>query len=1477
MSEGHPKDIKSNWKGINHNTEREISGAGDTGEYLDGKNGRITSTRGNNMSFEKIRGEEELYSNYVSGAWYCLGSIDVKNQLLEIWVDESSVDDPKITIDGVIVAESPNLPFLIDFPVQMDKNDNCLGGEVFITDNNVPPIIFDVKDMVDSLVDDPTKYFQDFDLSLYSVNLSAPLDIPVFKELVNVGSGGGLQVGQYQYAIRYVNDDGDRTNFGPLTPPIPVVRSLSSSSTQFPSINTFGDSSNILSSTSYGVKLRFRVTNVFNYDFVEIKRLAYNTNSGVDFVPVGQIIAKLEIAPGEISVRDFVDPTESNVTDTLADDEELNDLTSISKAKAIRYHDKRLVLMNIERASKDSDGIVLEQLNGDYIFPILEHIGKAGHSDPVNMTYKRNYTSGERFSFAPVFFDGVGSRGFAVDAPELRNFDIPNRRDPLTSTNSVAWSSSQLPTAANVDSDAVVGKTFEAFDLHLPESKTDTCSFRNILDAGSKNTSPPPAGGGINNLCPPDPDFGSTVTGGELGYRPHTPVGKNDPDVSGHNYRNTVAVDPGDGNFTDYIPKGYSPDYYSKGVAIAGISNIPFWAKSFSIARSRPAGRVICQGLGMYSLEQGAGVPISTALASKVKNELWFYSPDIDSGLTGSGVVEDMISNASEYSIQLISPLGFFSELYGFEENDTLGTEKDKLVDMIAFARVLEDDGSINPGESGVGIDNHVAYNKYRNSASAAGGGVFSGSNGNIEIPLTDFEVVTDNDRGVFYKLTVAPFIYNNGTTNGVGNNNFEDDGLKQWTEPFYMVNIVQDGKTIVDQNIDGYGSTGHYQKIESTIGFSNGDPDQSFILVDERWQDCIPDLSSGGSLAADEVFVYVKGTNGIQKAWMDVTFLTPAQIASIEADIVANGFYLATGGVSVYGLYTHTNTSNREFSIDFNVTGYEPELNATIIVKYDIRRPLIVFGGDSTVSESIFSPIDKNVPDKNDESTQFYFNVGFPFLKFNLNPRIFTVNYTKSTLNKIQDSFECQIGWLRQLAVAFTCETRSTTNLAYNLDGFDQFFPMTNYVMRPNQWSDSDFSTGDPVAIATDNNLFEDYFDDYPEEWTQWVYGGIRYQQNVNLDYAVKGPIEYFSKPDFGFEEKNKFCTAVIWSLARAINQQDSPGLKTFLALNQFDITDDNGEIKLAWDASTAGKGENLYAICESGICLLLTKKAILSNLNGTDLTTLATDSFVSGEYWLSHDVGLNDEMWRGAAEGSIEIPSESGMIKVPGIYLPNKESVYRFYENQIKDIVKQQNYFDEISPYLRNLNTGYDRDVTGFYNSIYNEYWLQLNSTIGTETFTFAQNSDKWQSKFSYRFDQYIQLGDKLLGSRELQTWELDKGFVINGDNIEMFLTQNTTPARGVEMEFIKIQVDSDNKPTKVEFLDEDYNVLCKLDQASKGPLYLKDYSGWEQFIPRKDVGASAERERIQSRLLIYKIFHNLAEDFRVIESVVQFKKIK
>ena len=115
--EGHPKDIKTNSKGVNHNTDREISGNGDSGEYLEGKNGRVTSIRGNNSSFEKIRGEVEIHSNVDPGVAFCLGSITVKDQLFEIWVDETNSVPPIITIDGVKVAESADLPFLFEFPV----------------------------------------------------------------------------------------------------------------------------------------------------------------------------------------------------------------------------------------------------------------------------------------------------------------------------------------------------------------------------------------------------------------------------------------------------------------------------------------------------------------------------------------------------------------------------------------------------------------------------------------------------------------------------------------------------------------------------------------------------------------------------------------------------------------------------------------------------------------------------------------------------------------------------------------------------------------------------------------------------------------------------------------------------------------------------------------------------------------------------------------------------------------------------------------------------------------------------------------------------------------------------------------------------------------------------------------------------------------------------------------------------------------
>ena len=91
----------------------------------------------------------------------------------------------------------------------------------------------------------------------------------------------------------------------------------------------------------------------------------------------------------------------------------------------------------------------------------------------------------------------------------------------------------------------------------------------------------------------------------------------------------------------------------------------------------------------------------------------------------------------------------------------------------------------------------------------------------------------------------------------------------------------------------------------------------------------------------------------------------------------------------------------------------------------------------------------------------------------------------------------------------------------------------------------------------------------------------------------------------------------------------------------------------------------------------------------------------------------------------------------------------------------------------------------------------------------------------------------------------------------------------------EFIRIRVASDNKPVSVNFsyTDEGAN-LCTLSQAIQGTRYLKDYGAYEQYIPREQSG---DKYRLQGRLLIYKIIHNLEEHFEVVDVGVQYKLLK
>lgn len=1477
--ENQPKDTKLYLKVARPDLSKEILGATNDGSFLDSRNARNKSVRGNKRSLEKIRGEMLLHQkNPVPGNYTCIGTISCIGKKVEFWCDKFVVEDPIIRVDGVIVAKSPKIPFSKYFHLQMDKNDSCVGGEVFVTDDNVPPMIFNVQDMIDSLVTDPQKYFTNFNPDLYSVNLVAPMDIPVFQGLENVGGGGGLPTGSYQYALRYATKDGDRTNRGPLTPAIPVPVNVSAASEHFPYHKTHGSKANVAFPTSYGIKLKFRVTNVSNYDFIEVIRIENNIEGGVNYTPVTKIIGRVDIQPQEFSIREFIDPVASNVTEIVTDTESASQLAYIERAKTLRYHDTRLTLMNLEFPSRITDLQFDDGKLGAVGIPVQQKLFKLGHKNPVAHTYYKSLMGGERYGWGVEVYDPAGGKGFTQEIPGYENYQMPDRRD-VCAGNSLTYSYRSTATAANVN--GTVTKVFEVFDHANAIAKDDLCTFKNIHRTGDKGAAPLDK---IFDYCSEDPeDVGAKVNffnRCRAPYAPFGPVNQTDNN-DGHNYVVNPQVDPGSGTPVDYRPLGFGLNYYANGMAFGAISNFPKWAKAFSIVRTEAAKRVVCQGLGMYSLNPGDYNFIGNkACLTKRTNKIWFSSPDVLSGITSGDLIQDIISNPQNYQLQFVSPLGFFSEVFNFEA-DASNPRRDRVVDMITYARVLQDSGQINPTESGVGVSSYVAFNKYRNSH-AVNGGAFAGDAKKL-FGLSSAKVITEG-RGSYIEFEIDQDFYNTYGTGGVGGSDFDDPELKDWTEPFYMVNIIQDGKNVLDRNIKEYKSTGHYQKLESIIGLGDNTSGQEFPLVDERWEDCIPDFRPSGAFIGRNAFVYLRDPSGNDHTWMNVTFKTPAQITAIVNDISINGFHVPAPGIQVEGIYTHTNTNERDTVLVFNQIGFTVPDGWKVIVKYDPELPSIVFGGDTTVGESIFAPIDRqaNGEDNNDEKDkQFIFNIGFPFRVFEMNPRHYVIARTTG-LNQIQDNTRASLGYIRQLVVMYTAESRIASHFAFNLSNTatSQFFPATNYVIRPNRFDDSMFS-GTPQDIADGNNLYREYFNDYPTEFLYWKFGGFRFNMSFNSDYSKESPIDHFSKPEVGFEENTHFCTGVAPSLPRAINTQDSPGLKTFLSQSIYYANDDQGEIKKAYDARSEGKGENLYAICERGVCLLLTKKSILSNLNADELSVTGSDLFISGEYWISRTIGSNDEMWKGMAEGSLAVRSgEDQIVRVDGLFIPNKESVYRLMENRLVDI--KSDYYTKLRPVLSTINPS--GRITGVYNTKHDEYWLQVEHDESSDCcdykeilFVFDQVEGGWVSRFDYRFDKYLSFDKETYGMRGLETYKLDEGYKIGGKDIIYEAEQVSSPVMPEAKEFIRIRINSNKKPTAVEFYDEEMNLMCTLDQASKGPLYLKNYNGFEQFIPRKDQNYNFNRNRVQDRLIIYKIIHNLAEDFHMISTQLQYKPIK
>jgi hypothetical protein len=583
-------------------------------------------------------------------------------------------------------------------------------------------------------------------------------------------------------------------------------------------------------------------------------------------------------------------------------------------------------------------------------------------------------------------------------------------------------------------------------------------------------------------------------------------------------------------------------------------------------------------------------------------------------------------------------------------------------------------------------------------------------------------------------------------------------------------------------------------------------------------------------------------------------------------------------------------------FTLTFNETPLYTEFTvpasgSKVYVKYDNRIPVRVFGGDTYINESIWAVLDNeynNDGDPKDDANDFRMNTPFPLKSYdfvdtypiweNSDPWNYEYGYGFQFCNALK----LEAARIRQLITMWTAETRINLSFAFNNESpdkanSDQFFPLINYIPRPYKWNNN--SPTDRTTFENDNNLQAQYYDDYGFEWNLWVYGGFRFTPQVNLDYSKSQTTElYTSVPAVGFEEETDFCTRIIWSLKRPPNAQNTPSVKTFLPSAYFDISDDTGEIKFAWSGLSSDKGNNLYALTDSGVCLLLVDKRIVSEINANELATVGSDAGgILNQLWIDKTIGMHDETWRSWAEYSNVL------------FFCNGIAAYTFGDNQLTDITKT-GFFELLNRRFNSLiNPGYGSKLSGGFNVLTKEYVMTV-SAPGEEpgdpsvfnTLIFGTQQASLQCQSTYNYDKYLYYKNHFFGMKNEGeyngTFELGIGNQINGDDMSCYVTGLSDAVIIADKEFIRIRVNSNSKPEQIyfykSFSDYKTDTFDSVVDAVAIPLSIKNYFGYECYIPRSVV---APHYRNQGRVLIFKIVSSADEEFLVTSTGVQYKALK
>lgn len=1413
----HPEDQKVYHIGCDADSEQELI---KTGFSLDMLNMRAT-VRGAMGAVKKIFGEVLKWLNIdnncstgtgqpLLNTYKCIGDCRINGHVMEFWADELAVYDSYIRVDGQIVCMSPNFPITVAFPLQLDTDDSCVGGDVFITDFNVPPMMFNVEDLMinSGMIVNPafpnvpaactSKYFADFNLALYVLQLSFQVDHPMFIELLNsasgnmiaIGSGGGnLEVGAYQYAIQFVDATGNTTRLSPFTPLITVPKSLSSDSAQFKHIMTEGGEGGLL--TLFGIHFRVRLTNINQYVTMNIVRASYKGQTPIGTIPILEVIYAEPLAGHQVyDILDFFDAGTVTPLAIITEAEETDSMGGIQAAKAIRYFNKRVHLMNIKYAGRSIDNLGFNQSSlGVEMFPFMKKVGQKGFADPYHSTYDRSYMNGEKYGMGVVLWDPFANRTFAKSVPNFNNYQFPNRRDKMNADNKSQSFEGRVRAATSNAAGNPAGEvddTFEVFDHYNATNKPDICSFINILDhnPGVGLCLGHAAGRGINATnayCAPSSydtycaawPLDTRVFCHDLNYKPFTPTPINN-NVDGHKYwvnpcvKDVLNAGSALGYFDPseviYNPLCFGLNYYSQGIALQGLNNIPSFASGFSVVRSEPAKRVVAQGVGFYRLVNGAGW---TQAVRKDTNAFCFYSPDTDTsqGIVDSTIMADLVANPGNYQIEVQSALGFFTESFNALEGDAFGLGASVAVDLISYARILRDKNTpataqINPGESAhMGINgadtyNYVGFGKWREpqalprnytpfpkgqADTQSGLGVFQ-----INVAKQVSGLNADDGLGVFTSPASARgnfliieidaatspaggSIYNTIGTGSVADatSAFSAPNMQMWHEPIYIVNIIKKNANNASNNVNDFIDTGTYVKVKSIIGISDGTDPQKFLLVDERWEDCCPTLNAAWqnftAMSATDRFITVVDAGGNERKWLNVTYKNSGARTAILTDIQTNGFHV-TSGVNVYGVYTHSSSFPNalsdvtdvklifsQFDPAFVKGFFIPPKGQTIRVDYDNTVPVRVFGGDCVSGETVFSPIDNKYNKTGYPTTStedFKMDVGFPFNHYRSNPRNFIVRNTDPSLG----------GFIKDWS---QCDTDMTPLSAAKIRQLVVMFTCTSRIHTPYFVQNSAaVHAGTPTwelsypavnyiprpfkwdSSNVSQHIWPGYFVDNPGEDAYWGWGGFRFQPLTNIDYSKEEDIQVFS---------SKPATGFIQKTdfctrdiwsAQRLTNVQNDPNVRTFPALNFKDIEDRQGAIKFAWDAASNAGGNLYAFCERGIALLLTNKQILQEMSGNQLGTIGVTSVNE----------VITEEWISKTIGMNDEFWRSAAEFDNLLFFSNKNSSYLFTNNKAQDIGRNKYHKRLYNNFLSKVLPNYQTDMCAVYDTLNNEYWVSF-----------------------------------------------------------------------------------------------------------------------------------------------------------------------